>query len=278
MKHAFLSVTYKRYPLEKAFAAAKEFGYNGVEIYGGRPHAFAFDYDEELRSEILRLKETYEIEVPMVTPELLFYPYNLGSTDPKTAEETLEYLKRTIDLASGIECPRVQTAFGHGGFGIRRKALLNHCSEMIKRLSEYCESRNVTIILEDVTVMESNTVVFLDDILEILEKADSPCVKAMLDISTPVIHWETFTDSFEMLGDKLDYIHFVDCDGAGYHHYPIGEGKLPMKALAKVILAHGYDGWLSTEIVSPYYADPDLYIGREIKRVKELFEKKDNLL
>lgn len=278
MKHAFLSVTYKRYPLEKAFAAAREFGYDGVEIYGGRPHAYAFDYDEQLRADILGLIDKYEVEVPMVTPELLFYPYNLGSTDPKTAEETLTYLKKTIDMAAGIGCPRIQTAFGHGGFGIRRKTLIDHCAEMIKRLSDHCQARGVTIILEDVTVMESNTVVFLDDLLEIMEKADSPWVKAMLDISTPVIHWETFTDSFEMLGDRLDYIHFIDCDGQGYHHYPVGEGKLPLEALAKVILAHGYDGWLSTEIVSPYYADPDLYIGRELGRVKALFEQKDNLL
>ncbi len=278
MKHAFLSVVYKRYPLEKAFAAAREFGYDGVEIYGGRPHAYAYDYDEQLRASILNLQDTYEIEVPMVTPELLFYPYNLGSTDPKTAEETLDYLKRTIDLASGIGCPRMQTAFGHGGFGIRRKVLLDHCAEMIRRLSEYAERKQVTIILEDVTVMESNTVLFLDDMLEILERADSPFVKAMLDISTPVIHWETFTDVFEMLGDRLDYIHFIDCDGVDFHHYPVGEGKLPMEALAQVILAHGYDGWLSTEIVRPYYADPDLYIGRELGNVKALFEKKGNLL
>ena len=266
-------MTYKRYPLEKAFMAAREFGYDGVEIYGGRPHAYAYDCSSEYCRSVLALMDKYQVEVPMVTPELLFYPYNLSSLDSITALETIDYLKRTIDFASEIGCPRMQTAFGRGENGVRRKVLLDHCSDMIAELSDYCEKKNVTIILEDVTVMESNTVIFLDDMMEIMERVNSPYVKAMLDISTPVIHWETFTDSFEMLGDKLDYIHFIDCDGTGYHHYPVGEGKLPLEALAKVIKGHGYDGWLSTEIVCPYYADPDLYIGREIKRVKRLFSE-----
>ena len=273
MKHAFLSVTYKRDPLEKAFAAAKDFGYDGVEIYGGRPHAFAFDHDNELRDLILGYKDKYDVDVPMITPELLFYPYNLSSLERSIEKDTLEYLKKAIDLASGVGSPRIQMAFGHGGFGIRRKKLIDHCVEMIKNLSEYSYSKGVSIILEDVTVQESNTIVFLDDMLEIIERVNNPCVKAMLDISTPVLHWETFTDCFDLLGDKLDYIHFADCDGIGYHHYPVGEGSLPLKALARLIKEHGYNGWISTEIVSPYYSDPDLYIGREISKVKKLFEE-----
>ena len=32
---------YQYYPLERAFADARRFGYDYIELWGGRPHAFA---------------------------------------------------------------------------------------------------------------------------------------------------------------------------------------------------------------------------------------------
>ena len=276
MKIAFLSVLFKRYPLERAFQVAKEQGYDGVEIWGGRPHAYPFDGDETLYSSIRRLQDQYQLEVPMFTPELLSYPFNISSSDPKTWEETERYLKKSIDFAEGIGCPRVMFAMGHAGFGTKKSENMLHVVSVIRKMADYANQADVNIILEAVTHMESNTVVFLDDLLEILQEVNCPHVKAMLDTVTPCVHWETYTDYFERLGEKLDYIHFVDCDGEGFHHYPIGEGRLPMEALVRIIKKNHYDGWLSSEIISPYLADPELYAARELRTIKKLLEEEGN--
>lgn len=272
MKIAFLSILFKRYPLERVFRIASEQGYDGVELWGGRPHAYSFDLDQEFSDSILRMKDRYGLEVPMLTPETLSYPFNISSSDPKTAADTLAYLKRSVDLARSIQCPRVQLAMGHAGFGTSKRANMRHIIEVVKTMADYADRSGITLILEAVTIRESNTVVFLDDLLEILDAVNAPHVKAMLDTVTPCIHWETFSDYFELLGDKLDYIHFVDCDGEGFHHYPLGDGSLPVEALVKLLKKHNYHGWLSSEIYSADPVEPEFCIAREIRTIRRLLE------
>lgn len=40
MKFSFLTYQFARYPLEYCFYMAKEYGFNGVEVWGARPHAY----------------------------------------------------------------------------------------------------------------------------------------------------------------------------------------------------------------------------------------------
>ena len=43
MNIGMFTFSYIRLPLDRAFEAAYRFGYDGVEIWGGRPHAYSFD-------------------------------------------------------------------------------------------------------------------------------------------------------------------------------------------------------------------------------------------
>ena len=126
MKLSFLSTLYMRYPLEKAFEAAARQGYDGVEVWGGRPHAYGPDVDEERAEEIRGYAEKYNLEIPMFCAELLSYPYNIATTDPKERRDTVDYLKKSIDAAARIGTPRMQVACGHAGYGTSRKSDRSH--------------------------------------------------------------------------------------------------------------------------------------------------------
>ena len=47
MKISFFTASMHRYPIEKSFEIASKFGYDGMEIWGGRPHAYAPDMRPE---------------------------------------------------------------------------------------------------------------------------------------------------------------------------------------------------------------------------------------
>ena len=96
MKFSFLTYQFARYPLEYCFKMAKQYGFEGVEIWGARPHAYAPDMDKEHIEKVLEWKDRYGIEVSMYTPEILAYPYNIVSADERERKETLEYLKRSF--------------------------------------------------------------------------------------------------------------------------------------------------------------------------------------
>ena len=55
MKIALLSLLFRRYHLEKVFEVASEQGYDGVEIWGGRPQAYPYDMDEARCEDVLRM-------------------------------------------------------------------------------------------------------------------------------------------------------------------------------------------------------------------------------
>lgn len=75
----------------------------------------------------------------------------------------------------------------------------------------------------------------------------------MLDTSQMSNYPETPNDYFKNLGDKLQYIHFVDRG-----HLVPGDGDLPMKEYYKQIKSNGYDGCMSFEICDRrYYCDPN---------------------
>lgn len=268
MKVALLSLSFRRYKLDKIFECAGYYGYDGVEIWGGRPQAYPYDMDGAMCEHVLDLKEKNNVEVSMYTPEVLGYPYNISTPDPKERKETIAYLKEAIDVARAIGTPRVQLACGHAGYETDRRENIANVTRVISELADHAEKQGIDLIIEAVTLMESNTIIFLDDLVELIDAVGSPRVKAMIDTVTPVVHWETFSDYFEKLGDKMQYIHFIDSDGTSPHHMPVGEGVIPIKALLKILKKYGYNGWISSELVSPYLKDPELYCAQEIENIR----------
>lgn len=275
MKLSFLSMLYMRYPLEKAFEAAARQGYDGVEVWGGRPHAYGPDVDERRAEEIRGYAEKYHVEIPMFCAEILSYPYNIATTDVKERKDTLEYLKKSIDAASMIGAPGMLITIGHAGYGTKKKENFRNIVGVVKELAEHAEKKNVDLVVEPLTVQESNTIVFLDDVLELFDAVGSPRLKSMLDTVMPMTNWETYTEYFEKLGvgDKLAYIHLEDSSGTDQFHRPIGTGILDFDEIFSLIRKYGYDGWISLELISSYIREPEMASGREIRRVREFMRR-----
>ena len=81
MQFGLFTCGYQHLPLETAFRDAADFGYDYIELWGGRPHAFAPDLLSGEAEEIRRLTQRYHMPVRVYTPEHNAYPYNymLGS-------------------------------------------------------------------------------------------------------------------------------------------------------------------------------------------------------
>jgi protein FrlC len=270
MKIATLTVLFCRHPLEKVFQIASSQGYDGIELWGGRPHAYPYDMDEERIADVLRMKEQYHLEIPMYTPELLAYPYNVATQDPVERQDTIDYLKRAVEVAKAIESPRMQLTCGHAGYGTSRKKNFENILSVLRQIVDHAEKVGVDIIVEPVTLMESNTIFLLDDLVELIEYLDSDRLKTMMDTVTPLVHWEPYSDHFERLGKKLDYVHFVDSNGVTQSHMPLGTGIIDLPGLLKIMRRHGYDGWLCIELIAAGIHEPEMYAGRDIRILKQM--------
>ena len=86
MKFSFLTYQFARYPLEYCFYMAKEYGFNGIEVWGARPHAYAYDMDNTMIRQVIDWKKKYGIEISMFTPADTFFHTDSAFHSP--AEKT----------------------------------------------------------------------------------------------------------------------------------------------------------------------------------------------
>lgn len=264
MKFSFLTYQFCRYPLEYCFKMGQHYGLDGVEVWGARPHAYAYDLDAGRVAEINGYKKKYGLEISMFTPEILAYPYNLASQEKKEYEETVAYLIRSVEAAAAIGTDKMQITTGHPGYKVDRHKTKAQVGEGIARLCKRAEELGVDIILESLSSYEGNTVTTAHQIGEMIEMVGSPALKSMVDVAVPVVMSEPVSEYFDTLGDKMEYLHLCNCPDKDDFHMPVHDanGIIPMKALFKVLERYHYDGWCSLEILGPYFRDPELYLAQ----------------
>ena len=153
MQLSFLSYLFRRFPLEYSFAAAGRYGFDGVEIWGARPHAYPPDLDAGEIADIRRAARENRVRISAYTPELLAYPYNLVSPLEKEREETQRYLARALEIAAELEAERVLFTLPHPGYAARREKVL---AEAVQRLKQLRKDRRPRQIAADVQHMRAH--------------------------------------------------------------------------------------------------------------------------
>ena len=245
-------------------------GFDGIEICGIRPHAYAYDMNETRCAEIRSLAERLGIEISMYTPEVLMYPYNVSSPYKKEREDTIAYLKKSIDVAKALGTTRMQVNSGHPGFLIDRKEAMDHAAEVMSPVCEYAEEKGVDIIFECLTLMESSTIVLVDNFLDLQRRIWSPRLKSMLDSAMVMTNWEPVDLYFEKLGDSLRYVHWGDSHGGNERHLEAGMGRIDPESFFRIIRNHGYDGWVSLELYGEYIREPEMHSLRELNVLRRI--------
>ena len=102
MKLGMFTSGYQRNPLEHCFQDAKRFGYDFIELWGGRPHAFAPDLKAGEIEDVKRLMDKYQMPVLGFTPEHNAYPYNFMIGKPASEERRSGLLKAVSGYGKGV--------------------------------------------------------------------------------------------------------------------------------------------------------------------------------
>ena len=273
MKFSFLTYQFCRYPLEYSFKMAEIYGFEGVEIWGARPHGYAYDMDKQHIERINQWKKQYKVEVSMFTPEILAYPYSLTSPLEKERKETLDYLLKSIEVSASIGTNKMQITLPHPGYGRDKKGIWEGVVEGIIRLCNHGEKLGVDIVVEPLSPSEGgNIVTTVDDLLDLIEDVNSPMLKGMIDAVPPVIANEPFSEYFDKLEDKMAYIHLCNSDGVTEFHMQLDDpkGVVPIVDMFRVFKRYDYSGWCSLELLAPYFKDPELYLAQGAALINEI--------
>lgn len=96
-----------------------------------------------------------------------------------------------------------------------------------------------------------------------------PNLYAMLDVVPPVIVHEPFSQYFVLFGEKLDYFHLCNTDGITDAHTRLDEGTLPIIDVINVFKHWNYQGYVTTEIYSEHFRDPELFLSNTSRVIME---------
>ena len=136
---------YQYYPLERAFADARRFGYDYIELWGGRPHAFAPDLARGELSGVLALIERHEMPVRVYTPEHNAYPYNYMLGSELQRADALDYLKLCLNMGKALGADHTLISTGHGGYTASRRELRSRLVRCLRELAEMCIRDSVSL-------------------------------------------------------------------------------------------------------------------------------------
>lgn len=270
LKVGMFTSGYQRNPLEHCFMDAKEYGYDYIELWGGRPHAYAPDLKTGDINEVRRLIEKYEMPVLGYTPEHNAYPYNYMIGSEAQRRDAIDYLKLSLEMAKEMGAEFVLTSPANGGYLATYDQLWSRLEKNIQELGDYAAKLEIKLVVEALTPYESNFFTRANDLVELFRRVDNPYVVGMCDIVPPFVQHESIMAYFDKLGNKMDHMHIIDGENGSDTHLIPGEGNIPIKEMLYEMKRIGYDKTATLELVTNYINEPRFYAKRAIDNMREL--------
>ena len=270
LKVGMFTSGYQRNPLEHCFMDAKEYGYDYIELWGGRPHAYAPDLKAGDINEVRRLIEKYEMPVLGYTPEHNAYPYNYMIGSEAQRRDAVDYLKLSLEMAKEMGAEFVLTSPANGGYLATYDQLWSRLEKNIQELGDYAAKLEIKLVVEALTPYESNFFTRANDLVELFRRVDNPYVVGMCDIVPPFVQHESIMAYFDKLGNKMDHMHIIDGENGSDTHMIQGEGNIPIKEMLYEMKRIGYDKTATLELVTNYINEPRFYAKRAIDNMREL--------
>ena len=268
MKIGMFTSGYQRNP--HCFQDAKEYGYDYIELWGGRPHAYPYDLKAGDINEVRRLIEQYEMPVYGYTPEHNAYPFNYMIGSEAQREDAVAYLKTAIDMAKEMGSNFVLTSPANGGYLATYEQMWSRLEKTIRELGDYAAKKEIHLVVEALTPYESNFFTRANDLVELFRRVGNPYVVGMCDVVPPFVQHESIMAYFDKLGSKMHHMHIIDGEQGTDSHIIPGEGSMPLKEMLYELKRINYQGTATLELVTGYINEPRMYAKRAVDNIRSL--------
>jgi fructoselysine 3-epimerase len=268
MKLSISTKLYFNYTLEETIKRVASHGYPGIEIWGGRPHAYYRDMDSESVTAIRRELGKTSLEISGFIPAQFGYPTNLCSPLKTIREDSVEYLKRSIDTSLALGCKKISLCPGRTLYGQGYEGGMTQLIRSLDELADYSVPKDVLLLLEPAHMYESDLVLTVADGVRLISERGYSNMGIALDTGHCHVNRESLVDSLLLLIEKNIpiHIHLDDNNGQSDQHKIPGEGTINFIPFLQLLNETGYNGYLTVELGFDYTADPDsaAYKSRKI--------------
>jgi protein FrlC len=259
MKISISSKLYQNYRLEETVKRVAKLGYDGIEIWGGRPHAYYRDINRTTVSSIRESIEKAGLEISGFIPAQFGYPTSLCSPISTIRKDSVEYIKKSIDTSLLLGCRKVSLCPGRTLFGQGYDSGMAELISSLDELVDYSVSKEVLLLLEPAHMMESDLVLTVNDGVRLIEEQKYPNMGIALDTGHCHVNKESLIDCLLLLKGKNIplHVHLDDNNGLTDQHKIPGEGTICFTPFFQTLLETGYKGFLTVELGFDHTSSPD---------------------
>jgi protein FrlC len=257
MKFSLSSFIYFNYPLSEAISRIAAAGYKGIDIWGGRPHAYRQDLTEKDIINLRSILRDVDLRVSSFIPAQFRYPSSLCSPADVIRNDSVRYIQDSIETASALGAPIVSVCPGHTLYGQSKEDGLQRLSESLWEISEFASRHQIEIAIEPADRYETDLLNNCAEALAFTDKLNFQNLGVLLDTGHEYIAGATLSESVRNLGEKLFHVHVDDNNGQRDQHLVPGEGSIHFQDFFAALLEANYDGFLGAELGWDYTLDPD---------------------
>jgi protein FrlC len=275
MKLAVVSSVFANYPLEHVLPVVAAAGYNGIDLWGGRPHVYRTDLSRPRLQALRRQAADLGLEIVSVMPAFYRYPYSLCTYDEAVRKDSLDYMRQSIDNAVDLGAKTVLMVPGKSLHGQSVQDAWALMTDSLRLVADMGKAAGVRIGLEAVNRYVSDLVVNADDALRLMRPLGRDNLGVVLDSGHIHLAGQSGVEQVHALGALLYQVHLNDNNGRSHQGLIPGEGSFDFLPLLGVLQKSGFEGFLSVELSWDYSVDPEPSVARAAARVREWMARQD---
>ena len=271
MKLSLSSFVYLNYPLDEAIRRTAAAGYEGIDIWGGRPHAYRQDLDERELHVLRRRLRDEGLLVASFIPAQFRYPTSLCSPNPTIRNDSVHYIQDSIETACALGAPLVSVCPGHTLYGQSREDGLERLRDSLWEIAEFASRHHMRVAIEPADPYETDLLPTCSAALTFITSLGCENLGVVLDNGHAQVVGEPATAAISELGKKLFHVHIDDNDGLRDQHLIPGDGVFDFHPFLQALKQSSYSGFLAAELGWDYTLDPDTAARRTVENLQAVF-------
>jgi protein FrlC len=272
MKLSVASSVFVNYPILDAISLIAEAGYEGIDIWGGRPHVYRKDFSpSELRA-IRRTIEERGLDVPSLMPAFYRYPHSLSSSNETVRLDSIEYVRQCMDNAAALGAQTLLIVPGHSLFGQDPMDARQRMMDSIDAVCRYSQQYEFRLGIEPANKAVTDLVNTAGDAKRIIQELGYPHLGVVIDTGHVHLSAETPEQAAKTLGPLLLQVHVNDNDGMRQQNLIPGEGTFDFRGFLAILNGAGYNGFLSLELGWDYTLDPLPAVRESRERLRRMLK------
>jgi fructoselysine 3-epimerase len=268
MKISTATSVFVNFSLEDAVEHIIKAGFDGVDLWCGRPHLYRKDYSPEALKQLKNKLEAGGLSPVSLMPAFFRYPFSLSSPSSIIREDSISYVKDCIDNACflGAKFVLVVPSIKLNEQTIEDSRRLFTAS--LAKVCEYAEQKGMKLGVEVLYPKLSAYMCLSDDAVRIIRELGSKSLGIVLDSGHLNLSGEDTERALDHAGDLLFQMHINDNDQKQQQNAVPGEGTVNFARLINLLRSYRYDDFLTLELGWHYSFDPVPVVNHAIAQVR----------